>query len=202
MDPISPLLADEDATDRRPRPATDPVDRPPGSPGPPAVDAGEAVDSGRDAEPLTFEQLYRREYEPMLRVAFLLVGSESTAEEVVQDAFVRVHGRFARLERPGGFLRTCVVNACRDRLRRRGRFATRMPLLEAAAAQQGSGATDHADLYHSLLRLPHRQRAALVLRFYEGWSDNDIAQTIGVRPGTVKSLVHRGLAALRKEITP
>jgi RNA polymerase sigma-70 factor (sigma-E family) len=154
------------------------------------------------AEVITFEQLYKREYDPMLRIAYLLVGSEGTAEEIVQDAFVRVHSRFSRLDSPGGYLRTCVVNGCRDRLRRRGLFTSRIRILGAAPVHEVSPATDHADLYHSLMRLPRRQRAAVVLRFYEGWTDADIAAAIDVRPGTVKSLVHRGLAALRKEITP
>jgi RNA polymerase sigma-70 factor (sigma-E family) len=167
-----------------------------------AVRAAAASNRDPGAEVLSFEQLYKREYDPMLRIAFLLVGSEGTAEEIVQDAFVRVHGRFSRLDSPGGYLRTSVVNGCRDRLRRRGLFASRIRILGAAPDRQSSPAIDHADLYHSLMRLPHRQRAAVVLRFYEGWTDTDIAAAIGVRPGTVKSLVHRGLAALRKEIAP
>lgn len=137
----------------------------------------------------------------MVRVAFLLVGNLASAEEIVQDAFVRVHVRWAKLTNPGGFLRLCVVNACRDRLRRRIRFSARLPLLATPSATviepDAAG-----ELHDVLLALPYRQRAAIVGRFYSGWDDDAIAESLGVRPATVRSLVHRGLAALRLELQP
>ena len=153
----------------------------------------------------TFEDLYRDEYDGMVRVAYLLVGTLETAEELVQDAFIRVHLRWERLDAPGAFLRTCVVNACRDRIRRRVRLRARMPRLTADAASraaevEGGGAGPAAELHDVLLQLPMRQRTAVVGRFFCGWDDATIAAVLGVRPTTVRSLVHRGLATLRTEI--
>ena len=144
----------------------------------------------------TFEALYLTEVDAMARLAFLMVGSEDQAEELVHDAFARLFERWDRVDNPGGYLRTCVVNGCRDRLRRRGverRHATASP------AAQTSPTHDLADV---LAGLPYKQRAAIVLRYYEDRSDADIAELLGVRPGTVKSLLHRGLASLREVIEP
>jgi RNA polymerase sigma-70 factor (sigma-E family) len=141
-----------------------------------------------------FDELYRREYAPMLRLAYLLLGSNELAEEAVHDAFAKVFERWSRLDRPGGYLRTCVVNRCRD-LQRRRRFERTGRL--AAPVEQDLGADEVLD---ALAALPHRQRAALVLRYYEDLSEADIADALGVRPGTVKSLVSRGLDRLREVI--
>ena len=159
----------------------------------------------KHAGALTFEDLYRDEYDAMVRVAFLLVGNPESAEELVQDAFIRVHLRWDRIDSPGAFLRTCVVNACRDRIRRRVRLRARMPRLTADAADRAPGtdggdAGPAAELHDVLLQLPMRQRTAIVGRFYCGWDDATIAAVLGVRPTTIRSLVHRGLAALRTEI--
>ena len=67
----------------------------------------------------TFDDLFRRRYEPMVRVAFLLVGAPAEAEDVVQDAFARIELRWARIDNPEGYLHRCVVNGCQDLLRRR-----------------------------------------------------------------------------------
>ena len=153
----------------------------------------------------TFDDLYRDEYDPMVRVAFLLVGNAESAEEIVQDAFIKVHLRWSRLDSPGAFLRTCVVNGCRDRIRRRIRLRDRMPRLVSEAAERsvmtdGGDSGPAAELHDVLLQLPLRQRAAIVGRYFGGWDDATIAEAIGVRPTTIRSLVHRGLAALRTEI--
>lgn len=154
-----------------------------------------------------FETFYDREFDAMVRVAFLIVGSTETAEELVQDAFIRVHQRWTQLDAPRAYLRTAVVNGCRDRIRRRVRWRQRVPLLAAepsaaehAAHHDGSG--ERADLVAALRGLPLRQRSALVLRFYGGFTEAEIATTLGVQPGTVKSLIHRGLESLRTEIEP
>ncbi len=134
----------------------------------------------------------------MLRVAFLLTNSNELAEEVVHDAFAKVYERWARLDRPGGYLRTCVINRCRD-LQRRRRFERGRPTAPDEPDTTELGADEVVD---ALAKLPMRQRAALVLRYYEDLSEADIAEALGVRPGTVKSLVSRGLDQLRKEIEP
>ncbi|MBI2704442.1 MAG: sigma-70 family RNA polymerase sigma factor [Actinobacteria bacterium] len=158
--------------------------------------AGPVVDVG-------FDGFYRQEYDRMVRAAYLMMGSQQSAEEIVQDAFVRVHLRWAKLDSPAAFLRTCVINGCRDRLRRRTRLAARVTLLAATPDAQIGSPTDGdgVELYDVLLTLPHRQRAAIVGRFYCGWDDDALAQVLGVRPATVRSLVHRGLSALRIELS-
>ena len=145
-----------------------------------------------------FDDLYRDEYEPMVRLAFLLCGDRETALEVTHDAFVVTCERWDRLDRPGGYLRTTVVNRCRD-LGRRRRFRSDAPVPE--------GHTADADDYlaDAIGALAPKRRAAVVLRYYLDLSEADIAETLGVRPGTVKSLLSRGLADLRtafQERTP
>lgn len=141
------------------------------------------VDSG-------FDQLYRTEHEPMVRLAYLLCGDRETALEVVHDAFVVTCERWTRLDRPGAYLRTTVVNRCRD-LGRRRRFRSDAPVPEQATA----GSDDY--LADAIAALPPKRRAAVVLRYYLDLSEADIAATLGVRPGTVKSLLSRGLDQLR-----
>lgn len=146
---------------------------------------------------VSLAQLYQREYGPMVRLACLLVGSNEVAEELVQDAFVAVHRRWDRLVNPGGHLRTSVVNGCRSHQRRAALERRRRPRPET-----NDVGLQADELWDALLRLPYRQRAALVLRYYEDATEADIAAALDVRPATVRSLVHRGLAKLREEVRP
>lgn len=148
----------------------------------------------RDVE-VPFADLYRAQYGPMVRLAHLLTGSNSVAEELVQDAFVRVHGKWGQIDAPGAYLRTAVVNACRSHHRRRVLERTRRPPLTIEATAPAPN-----ELWDALARLPYRQRAVLVLKFYEDMAELDIAATLGCRPGTVKSLTSRALGELRKVI--
>ena len=145
----------------------------------------------------SFDEVFVREYLPMVRLATLLLGTEAEAEEAVQDAFAIVHERWDRLTRPGGYLRSCVVNRCGDILRRRT-LARR--LLRATPVENAHLGADH--LLDALATLPPKRRAAIVLRYYEGCSEAEIADVLGVRPGTVKSMLHRALAQLREVIEP
>jgi RNA polymerase sigma factor (sigma-70 family) len=150
---------------------------------------------GEAATSIWSDALYVAEYEAMVRVAFLIVGSRADAEDVAQDAFARVHLRGDRVDRPGAYLRRCVVNGALDVLRRRT-LADRVRALRA----EDSTVLGADELSDALAALPDRQRAALVLRFYQGLSEREVAEALGVRPGTAKSLVHRGLANLREVI--
>lgn len=148
-----------------------------------------------EAEPQSFDELFRQQYEPMVRVAFLLVGSRAEAEDVVQDAFARVELRWSRLGVAGAYLRRCVVNRAHDMLRRR-QLEQRF-LRSARDVHAELGADELSD---ALAALPLKRRTAVVLRYYAGLSEREIAETMRVRPGTVKSLLHRALAQLRQEI--
>jgi RNA polymerase sigma-70 factor (sigma-E family) len=154
------------------------------------------------------EDLYLRHADAAIRLAYLLTGDAATAEDLVQDAFVRVAGRLGHLRDPGafgGYLRRTVVNLSHSQLRRKRlerayleRAGSEARTLGAAGA--GGSFEDREQLWASLQRLSERQRSAIVLRFYEDLSEAEIADILRCRPGTVKSLLSRGLATMRDEI--
>jgi len=143
----------------------------------------------------------------LVGLASLLVDDRATAEDVVQDAFVGLYGRWRQLRDPDAavaYLNRAVVNGGRDRLRR-GRRATAsrlrmVPRSEAlASAEHDALEHDEADrLWRALTWLPARQRQVLVLRYYLDQSEAEIADTLQVSPGSVKTHASRGLAALAR----
>jgi RNA polymerase sigma factor (sigma-70 family) len=158
------------------------------------VGVGERHSAGSAVASL--EDLYRLRYDPMVRLAALLLGSDASAEEVVQDCFIRLGRRWDRVQQPIAYLRAAVVNACRSEQRRSSVERRYRPAREESA-QLGAD-----EVWDALARLAYRQRAALVLRFYDDLPDEDIAAALGCRPATVRSLVRRGLAHLREVIEP
>ena len=142
----------------------------------------------------SFGDVFARERVPMVRLAYLMLGSEQQAEEVVQDAFVTVLERWDRIDRPGAYLRRCVVNGCLS-ARRRRRLVDRLPPPTDTAAELG---VDHT--LHALGRLPDTRRAMVVLRYYADLSQEQIAEVLGTKVGTVKSGLHRALAELREAL--
>jgi RNA polymerase sigma-70 factor (sigma-E family) len=145
----------------------------------------------------TFASLYSAQYDPLVRLATLLTGSVQTAEDIVQDVFAKLHNRFERVDVPKAWLRTAVVNACsneRRRLRTARRFAPRLIAPPTTANEPAN------ELMASLRRLPERQRAVVVLRFYLDLPEAEIADALGMHLGTVKSSLHRALAHLKTEV--
>ncbi|MEV3984067.1 SigE family RNA polymerase sigma factor [Nonomuraea sp. NPDC049758] len=142
----------------------------------------------------------------LVRLAFLLVGDQETAEDVVQDAFAAVYRRWSALadhEQVLPYLRTAVLNGSRMVLRRRaviGRFRGQreVPLWSAEAAAL-LGET-RRQVFQAVRDLPRRQREVLVLRFYLELSEAEIAQVMGISRGTVKSTASRALRALAAEL--
>lgn len=146
------------------------------------------------------ETLYREHYAVLVRVARILVGDRTRAEELTQDAFVRVHGRLGHVDHPPAYLRTTLVNLCRDH-RRRERTVDRNPVAPPPPVE-GPGIPDESTaVWHALQGLPDRQRVALTLRFYGDLATDDIATLLDVRPATVRSLLHRGLATLKETVS-
>lgn len=145
-----------------------------------------------------FAAFYDRQWAPMVQLAFLTLGSREQAEDVVQEAFARVHQRWRTVDHPVTYARAAVMNGCRDHQRRAIRYRSR----EARLHEPDRTEDAPDELWDALARLRPRQRAALVLRYYAGLQEPEIAEALGVRPGTVKSLLHRGLEELRKEIRP
>lgn len=158
---------------------------------PPSVPADAAVPGEQLAG------LFAEQYGSMVRLARLLTGSAETAEDLVQDCFARLATRRRRVERPGAYLRTAVVNACRSHHRHRAVERRALPRLGVAVGEVSAAAGEMED---ALARLPYRQRAAIVLRFWGDLSELEIAAVLGCRPGTVGSLIHRGLERLREVI--
>jgi RNA polymerase sigma-70 factor (sigma-E family) len=150
-------------------------------------------------------ELYLRHADGAVRLAYLLTGDRALAEDLVQEAFVRLAGRLVHLRDPGAFdayLRRTVVNLSRSHFRRR-RVERAYLRREEGAFRPEAGQPDldqRRDLWEALGKLSYRQRAALVLRFYEDLPEERIAEVLNCRPGTVKSLVSRGLEVLRTEM--
>jgi len=168
---------------------------PPGST-PPGADA--------PAGPRTLEDLYREHRMRFVRLAILLVDDPATAEDVVQEAFTGLHRHWGRLRDENaalGYLRTAVVNGSRSVLRRRRTAREYVPPHAADARSAESLAmlsAEHQAVVGALGQLPRRQREVLVLRYYGGLSEAEIAETTGISRGTVKSTASRGLESVSK----
>ena len=144
------------------------------------------------------EDLYRANYSRLVHIARLMVGSTQVGEEVVQEAFVKVHRvlqrKGAKLENPGAFVRTVVVNLCRNEHRRKVVERKYAPKLRTDGITYNAPGDEMRD---ALLKLGSRRRAVVVLKYYEDLSEIEIAEALGMPVGTVKSTLHRGLNDLR-----
>ncbi|GAA4686824.1 SigE family RNA polymerase sigma factor [Phytohabitans rumicis] len=152
--------------------------------------------------------LFAAHYRSLVRLATLLLHDSGRAEEVVQDAYVALHGHWRRLrdaDKALAYLRASVVNRSRSALRHRKvvdrHLALARPDPDVPSAESGALDTLRHDTVVAALRaLPTRQREALVLRYYLDLSEADIAITMGCSRGAVKSHCSRGMAALRETL--
>jgi RNA polymerase sigma-70 factor (sigma-E family) len=148
--------------------------------------------------------LYQAHAVGLIRLAVVMLGDRPAAEDVVQDAFAGLYRRWNHLsgqDRALGYVRASVLNGCRSRVRARVRderlaeaTATLSPV--ASAEQAALIGEEHAAVLAALRRLPDRQREALVLRYYLDLSEAEIAASMGIGKGTVKSTTSRALTAL------
>jgi RNA polymerase sigma-70 factor (sigma-E family) len=148
-------------------------------------------------------ELYLRHAPQALRLAYLLTGDARLAEDLVQDAFVRLAGRMLHLRSPDGFhayLRITVVNLVRSHRRRKSVEATYLERRTASIALDPPDLSDRVELRSALMALPIRQRTAIVLRYYEDLSDAQTAEVMRCRRAAVKSLVARGMVTLRSSM--
>ncbi|MER6100072.1 sigma-70 family RNA polymerase sigma factor [Streptomyces sp. NPDC001728] len=157
--------------------------------------------------PPTLTELYRARRLDMVRLALFLVDDLHTAEDVVQDAFTalcRTHGTsLGGLQDPGAYLHTAVVNAARSVLRRRRTARAYTPPHPGAGAPVDEGlllAEEHRHVLDALAQLTRRQREVLVLRYWSELTEAQIARTLGLSRGTVKSTASRALDALEKKL--
>lgn len=144
----------------------------------------------------TFDDLYRSRYTRMVALARLMTGGLVLAEEIVQDAYVQVYRNWSSIEYPVTYLRIAVVNGCRSHGRRRA-VERRHPAPAEEPAVFDASAIAVRD---AVLRLSPRQRAAIVLRYFEDLPEVEIAAALDCRPGTVKSLLSRGIAKLKESL--
>lgn len=151
------------------------------------------------------DRLYAEHATPALRFAFLLVGDAHLAEDLVQDAFVRMFGRFRHLRDPGAFgpyLNRTIVNLARDHFRRRQVEARHLEN-ERSDVQSSTSLPDvaqHRVLIGALQTLPVRQRAAVIMRHHQDLSERQVADALECSLGAAKALIARGMEALRKEL--
>jgi RNA polymerase sigma factor (sigma-70 family) len=145
----------------------------------------------------SFDAVFVAERDALLRVAYLVVGTEAIAEEVVQDAFAELYQRFDRIDNAPAYVRTTVVRMAVRARRRRAMEITRLQSLREPEAT-GDVAVDTT--WDALARLSPERRAVLVLRFYDDLTHGQIAALLGWREATVRTRLHRGLADLRKEL--
>ncbi len=146
--------------------------------------------------------LYLRHAPDGIRLAYLLTGDRTLAEDLTHEAFARAIGRLVHIRDPeafGAYLRRAVINLSKNHFRhasveraflKSGLGAGRMETVEPDVSARDA-------LRRALLSLPERQRAAIVLRFYEDLSETAVAEILRCRPGTVRSLVSRGMQSLR-----
>jgi RNA polymerase sigma-70 factor (sigma-E family) len=147
--------------------------------------------------------LYALHYRPLVRLAALLVRDAATAEEVVQNAFAAMHAGWPRLGDPEmalAYLRQAVVNRSRSVLRHRtatGGNPPQPPPGTPGVGHEEPGLLEQPGARAALLGLPERQREAIVLRYYAGLSEGEIAAAMGISRGAVNSHTARGMSALR-----
>jgi RNA polymerase sigma-70 factor (sigma-E family) len=157
---------------------------------------------------MTFEEFAATRLPGLLRFAAVLTADRGVAEDVVQEVLLRANGRWqqiSRMERPDAYVRTMIVNEFLSWRRRSWRLVPSGTGVDMACGVVSDHAADYAErdaIFTELARLPRRQRTVLVLRYYEGLPDRQIAVILGCRPGTVRAYAARALAALRVDLAP
>lgn len=142
-----------------------------------------------------FREVYETALPRLVRLAHLITGSNSAAEDVVHDVFVAAYRKWERIDDPYGYVYRAVVNRSRSVLRRRA--IESQHLAEEPSADLPP---ELDDVWQALSRVPAKRKTALVLRFYADLPVDAIAEIMGVRPATVRSLIHRGYMSMRKEL--
>jgi RNA polymerase sigma-70 factor (sigma-E family) len=159
---------------------------------------------GDSAKESLLSELYARHASEGIRLAYLLTGDPVLAEDLVQEAFARIAGRLGHLRHREAFapyLRRTIINLSRSHFRRKRVERSYVDRL-ARSPERTPNPNDELDerMHTALLRVPERQRTALILRFYEDLSDVQTAEEMRCSAGTVRSLVSRGMKSLRTEL--
>ncbi|MFD6024601.1 SigE family RNA polymerase sigma factor [Streptomyces griseoluteus] len=166
-----------------------------------ADDTAADAAAGTTVDHLT--ETYRAHYRSLLGLAALLLDDTASCEDVVQEAFIRVHSARKRVrdkEKTLAYLRQTVVNLSRSALRRRilGLKLLSKPMPDMASAEEGAyDQLERDSLIKAMKGLQRRQREVLVLRYFADMTEAQVAETLGISLGSVKAYGSRGIAALR-----
>ena len=155
-----------------------------------------------------FDNFVAAHADDLLRTAYLIVWDEGEAEDLVQECLLKVARRWPRvrrMEQPKAYARRILVNLALDGARRRAQRRRELepgtpPILSAIDPLQTI--ETRAELLQALGQLHERQRAVLVLRYFNDLTEAQVADVLGCSPGTVKSSASRGLARLREALQP
>lgn len=154
------------------------------------------------AEELGLEVAFREHYGGLVRTAYLLTGDMGMAEDLVQEAFVRAvrHLPDVTADHTGAYLRRTVLNLWKNTIRRSVLERRHVPVVLAGTIQSADDASARVDMLKVLRSLSSRQRACVVLRFYEELSETQVAQLLGMSVGSVKKHTARAMVKLREEL--
>ncbi len=155
---------------------------------PRVVPEGESADDS----PPQLEELFKERFDPMVRLATLMSGSQEVAQEIVMDAFSRIAPRLDSIAQPSAYLRTSVVNGVRSHHRR-----LRTVRSQPTPRVEYTTVPDVDEMWSRLDQLRPDERTCVVLRYYEDLSIAEIAHHLDVPTGTVKSHLHRSIGKLR-----
>jgi RNA polymerase sigma-70 factor (ECF subfamily) len=146
-----------------------------------------------------YERVYRAEYLTLVSLAFSLTGSRAVAEDLVQEAFLRLHKKWRRVsayDRPGAWLRRVVLNLATSRARRLVAEARALARLGQEHRAQPALAHEAAEFWEAIRALPRRQAQVLALYYGEDRSVSDVAAVLGCADGTVRAHLHQGRTAV------
>ena len=166
--------------------------------------------AGQSARSELVDVVFRRHYQALLRLAFVMVGDRGAAEDAVQDAFVSLHRNWRKLRDPDAaeaYVRSAVLNRCRSWVRRQATQRAKRPLLLMQGGAQPRGPEDTTvardevgSLVAQMRTLPRRQREVLACRFVLELSVAETADLLDISEGSVKTHTHRGLQRLQQGI--
>lgn len=162
-----------------------------------SIDPLLAARDGSAANAIDVGDLFRSHRQRLVNLAFAITLDASTAEEIVQDAFIGLHRGVSSVDNPVGYLQRSVVNSSVSVLRRR-RLVQRRPLPRPIPVAASSPEID--EMWERVITLPAKQRAVVFLRFWEDLSLIEIAHVLGRPLGSVKSTLHRALTSLREDL--
>ena len=166
-----------------------------------------AADALADPDSVDFDDFVRTHVAALLRTAYLLTGGDGpAAEDAVQETLTRLYPRWAKVQRadnPVAYVRRSLLNTYLNSVRSAPAHELVMRVVEerGATSDIAQAAVDRDQIRRLIRQLPERQRAALVLRYFDDLSDREVGRALGCRPGTARSLISRGLATVRAELS-